>query len=199
MRQQSHLSIFMPWILDRLSKIIRAYITNTHNIAFMDAWSSSISLYLEILRIKWKLEISRPRQPRREIHLASPLHKVHFVEDISSWNWLHSSIHPSVCTPRSLFSRNSRPSRRSIRKVKLLPEINYLLIRECRASLRTPLPFYGLPILFDLPTCQRMSIMIMRALWQMFLYCVYCADFSCLRKTFLNSVLQKLWKFILQK
>ena len=77
----------------------------------------------------------RPRQPHREIHLQLVLcTKWRFVEDISSWNWLHPPF-TLLSTCASPFPWNSRPSRRSIRKVKLLSEINYLLIRGWRLFL----------------------------------------------------------------
>lgn len=88
----------------------------------------------------------RPRQPRREIHLQ-PVRRTkwRFVGDISSWNWLHPPFTLRSARYASPFPRNSRPSRRSIRKVKLLSEINYLLIRGWRPFVR-PLSFYGSPI-----------------------------------------------------
>ena len=75
----------------------------------------------------------RSRQPRREIHLASLFHKVvlrrgYFILKLAILS-ARAHIYRSVCslTPRP-FRETLRPSRRSIRKVKLLPEINYLLI-----------------------------------------------------------------------
>lgn len=82
----------------------------------------------------------RPRQSRREIHLQLVrCTKWRFVEDISSWNWLHPPFTLQSTRCAAPFPRNSRPSRRSIRKVKLLSEINYLLIRGWRPFLH---PFH---------------------------------------------------------
>lgn len=170
-----------------LPKILRAYIrTNVHKHTqhhIHRSWacnhhrSHCISKSLE-LRGNWKSLVWG--QPRREIHLASPLRKVRFVEVFhpeTGYILLFTLLSARHASP---FSRNSRPSRRSIRKVKLLPEINYLLIREWRAPsypssiLRATNPFRS-PHLSANVNYDYASFVI-----NVLLYCTYCANFSYL-------------------
>jgi len=119
-----------------------------------------ISWRFLILRVMWKPEISSDRGSHAEkfISLARST-KWLFVEDILSWNCYICTFHPPFClltTPRP-FCETLRPSRRSIRKVKLLPEINYLLIRGWCSFIPLPLPFTvhrSSPILMPISSCR---------------------------------------------